>query len=219
MMFDFKNDENDIKRRIREVSSELFKVKGTKAVGMDLIAQECGISKKTLYENFSSKEELVEYCIHWIMNGMNEFWEDIVQQVSNQDKNDFTQVFHYFMQKLKLVTSSISHPFIFDLKKYYPKTWNQLVEFRRKKIEKYFDFLFKKGQEQGYLRNDIDPKLLFYIHYFTMDNIFTPEVLSEISLSAQEIFDNIFKVFFTGLLTAKGLEASEICKKTFQTQN
>lgn len=218
-MLDFKSDENDVKRRIREVSSELFKAKGTKAVGMDLIAQECGISKKTLYENFSSKEELVEYCIHWVMNGMNKFWEDLINQIENDAQNDFTQIFHDFMQKLKLVTSSISHPFISDLKKYYSKTWNELVEYRRKKIEKYFDFLFKKGQEQGYLRNDIDPKLVFYIHFFTMDNIFTPEVLSDISLSAQEIFDNIFKVFFTGLLTSKGLEASEIRKQTFLTQN
>lgn len=219
MMLDFKSDESDVKRRIREVSSELFKVKGTKAVGMDIIAQECGISKKTLYEYFSSKEELVEYCVHWVMNGLNEFWEGIVQQISDPEKSDFTQVFHYFMQRLKLVISSISHPFIYDLKRYYPQMWNELVEYKRKKVEKYFDFLFKKGQEFEFIRNDIDPKLAFYIHFYTMDNIFTPEILSEISLSAEEIFNNIFKIFFTGLLTKKGLEASAIYKQTLQTQD
>src|ERR1700719_2494513 len=49
----------DMKERILATSDRLFYMRGIRAVGVDTVAAEIGISKRTLYNHFPSKNELI----------------------------------------------------------------------------------------------------------------------------------------------------------------
>ncbi len=204
---------SEIKDKILFTSIELFRTMGIKSVSTDMIASECGISKKTLYEVFKSKEELIEAIILWSLNQMDYFWQTVIDRIENDETADFTEVFHQLMQKVNILITIITKPFLVDLKRFYPSLWSNIREFRRNKMAQYFGRLFEFGQQSGYVRKDIDAKLAYYIHVYVLDNILTPEVISELSMNTNEILDNIFKILFTGLLTEKGIENSKLCHK------
>lgn len=204
---------SELKDKILFTSIELFRTLGIKSVSTDMIAMECGISKKTLYEVFKSKEELIEAIIQWSLNQMDEFWKVVIDRIENDPNADFIEIFHQLMQKVNILITIITRPFLVDLKRFYPALWSNIREFRRNKMSMYFGTLFEFGQKSGYVRKDVDVKLSFYIHVFVLDNILTPEVISELSMNTDEILDNIFKILFTGLLTEKGIENSKLRHK------
>lgn len=204
---------SELKDKILFTSIELFRTLGIKSVSTDMIAMECGISKKTLYEVFKSKEELIEAIIQWSLNQMDEFWKTVVDRIENDPTADFTEIFHQLMQRVNILITIITKPFLVDLKRFYPALWSNIREFRRKKMAMYFGRLFEFGQTSGFVRQDVDATLAFYIHVFVLDNILTPEVISDLSMNTNEILDNIFKILFTGLLTEKGIENSKLCHK------
>lgn len=204
---------SDLKDKILYTSIELFRNIGIRSVSTDMISSECGISKKTLYEVFPSKEDLINSIIHWSLNQMDEFWNGVINRIQSDPSTDFTVVFHQLMQKVNLLITILTKPFLTDLKRFYPALWSHIREFRRYKMAVNFGVLFEFGQKSGYVRKDVDPKLAFYIHAFVLDNILTPEIISELSMNTDEIVDNIFKILFTGLLTEKGIENSKLCHK------
>lgn len=210
---------SELKDKILFTSIELFSSIGIKSVSTDMIATECGISKKTLYEVFKSKEELIQEIINWSLHLMDEFWIEVIAKIENDPNTDFTEVFHQLMQKVNVLITIMTKPFLVDLKRFYPNLWSYVREFRRNKMAVYFGKLFEFGQQSGYVRVDVDPKLAFYIHVFVLDNILTPEIISELSMNTTEILDNIFKILFTGLLTEKGIENSKLCHKLNPANN
>ena len=68
-----------MKDKIIEKSTEMFLIQGSKGLTMDVIANEMGISKKTIYKYFNTKRELVkagsEYLFHKIISGIQEIME------------------------------------------------------------------------------------------------------------------------------------------------
>lgn len=209
---------SELKDKIIYTSIELFSSIGIKSVSTDMIALECGISKKTLYEVFNSKEELIQAIINWSLKQMDDFWETIINRIENDPTADFTEVFHQLMLKVNILITIFTKPFLVDLKRFYPSLWSFIREFRTKKMAIYFGRLFEFGQQTGYVRKDVDAKLAFYIHLFVLDNILTPEVISDLSMNTNEILDNIFKILFTGLLTEKGKENSKMFHKLQQKE-
>ncbi len=205
---------SDIKDRILNNTIELFRTKGIKNITTETIAAESGISKKTLYEVFKSKEEMVIEIINYSKLIFDSQWINIFSKLKETKETvDFLELFHELMEAVKQIFYILSTPFLADLKKHYPLIWNNLREYRRAKIRSYFSILFKIGQESGYLRRDVNPELVYFIHYFTIDNILTPEIISEIPMSEKDIMDGILNILMTGLLTEKGSQArTEICQ-------
>jgi AcrR family transcriptional regulator len=208
------NTGSEIKDRILNNSIELFRTKGIKNVSTEMIASECGMSKKTLYEIFDSKEQMVKEIINYSEAILDSHWETIHSRITNNPDVDFIDLFHQLMHIVNKIFYVMSTPFISDLKKLYPQLWNDLREYRRQRIKNYFGVLFEIGQKAGFIRSDISPDLAYFIHYFTIDNILTPEIISEIPLSANNIIEGVLKILMTGLLTEKGVQVHEsLCKQ------
>jgi AcrR family transcriptional regulator len=205
---------SEIKDRILNNSIELFRTRGIKNVSTEMIASECGISKKTLYETFESKEQMVNEIIKYSETMLDLHWEKIHSKITHNPDVDFIELFHQLMLIINKIFYVMSTPFLSDLKKLYPHIWNELREYRRQRIKNYFGVLFEIGQKAGFIRADISPDLAYFIHYFTIDNILTPEIISEIPLSANDIIEGVLKILMTGLLTEKGVQTHEtFCKQ------
>ena len=106
---------------ILEFAQSLFYERGTKAVNVDDIAKGLGISKKTIYNFFSSKDEIVEYQIdehikHHICD---------IEAVKVDSQNAINELF--LLYKMNCEQHKALKPiFIADIQKYYPSCWKKL---------------------------------------------------------------------------------------------
>ena len=133
--------------KILEHSTEKFITFGFKSVTMDDIAQDLGISKKTLYQYFNNKEELVAACSFNVFD----FISRGINSIKALDKNPIEEMFtikDFVMNFLKNEQSSPQY----QLKKFYPEVYSNVQE---KVFEKMSDFVvdsLKKGIKNGFFR-------------------------------------------------------------------
>ena len=71
----------DAKNRIVECSLKMFLEKGIKSITMDMIAAELAISKRTIYEYFENKEQLVLSCLELFGNKIKEEFDKKKKQI------------------------------------------------------------------------------------------------------------------------------------------
>jgi len=207
------NAKMELKDKILNTSIELFRTTGLKSVNTDLIASECGISKKTLYEVFNSKEELISYVITTSLGKLEADLKALAEEIEEKHVSDFGEVFHHLMHGVNKIIIVFSKQFLTDLKKYYPNLWVDIREYKKERIRNYFGLIFKIGQKHGYIRKDINPELAYYIHHYILDNIVSPEVLAELPLSSKDVLNGIYNILLFGILTEKGVEKSDFSTK------
>lgn len=191
------------KNRIMAKAQELFYHMGISAVTMDQLADELGMSKKTLYQYFPSKEALITDIIHAVTHQCDCY----VIGLMNNKEVDFVHRLKSMMEYLtRNIYSQWSTVLVADLKRNWPDVWNQIMEFRRQRIFEDTARLIHEGVESGVFRKDLDEKLVVQIWATAIQGLVTPDVLSQMPYTASQVFEAITKVFFEGLLTDAGRE-------------
>lgn len=149
-----------MKQEILQKAGEMFLKLGYKSVTMDDIAREMAISKKTLYKYFSNKQELVEKstlsihqsCLMAIDRITEEGYSPIKENL--EIKKMFRDMFN-----------NIGGSPLFQLKKYYPKVYEKIMETEVVAFSECIKNNIKKGVESGFYRKDlnIDVCVDFYL--------------------------------------------------------
>jgi AcrR family transcriptional regulator len=188
--------EDITKDRIIEKGRDKFLSMGFSKVTMDEIADELGISKKTLYKHFASKEVLLEGVIQRQMLHIGSQMQLIVGSGL-----DFIEKLHGLLTLVGGMLTQISRNFQQDLMRVKPELWKRIDQFRREKILPNFVQLLEQGAQQGMLRPDINKDIIILMFMNSVPNILTPEILSHYSFSMADAFRNIMKFFFEGVLT------------------
>lgn len=187
--------------KIIQYASKLFSEKGIKAVKMDDIAKGLVISKRTLYETFDNKEELLMACVKNKDLEMQKHYDDFVKK-HNPSVIEITIEFYRFqLQGLHGMTSK----FLLELHK-YPSVIKWLEERHKVKDEEALKF-FKKGVEEEYFRKDVNYSLIEDVCSNAMDYTLQQDLLSKYSL--QDIFKDVMMLYIRGFCTLKGIEALE----------
>ena len=120
---------NEKEKELFMQTSELFLLNGIKSLTMNDIAGKLGISKKTLYNYVSDKNDLVKKCIQMHIHSN----ECAMQEVCNESHNAIEELIN--MSKVAGEEMSKIHPSIlFDLQKYHPEAWGLIREFEDKTI-------------------------------------------------------------------------------------
>lgn len=189
----------DIINKILANAVSLFCKYGIKSVTMDDIAGELGISKKTLYQCFANKADLVHRTIEQIIQA------DclMISRISASDKNAIEEMFHiaeHVYQQLNAVNLTT----IYDLHKYYPDSWQLLEEHRLKFI--HFTILnnLEKGIEQGYYRADIEPRLVALYYLAKAQALVNDHQFAQYPYTPTELFTELFKYHIYGIASEKG---------------
>ena len=197
--------ETEIRDRILEFSREKFMQSGFSKVTLDEIASELGMSKKTLYKYFESKEHLLSECVSRSMKTI----EEKSSQIMTSDM--------LFTEKIASVVTLIGSQFgrlskvgAGDLQRNAPEQWTRIETFRREKILMRFGGLIAQGRAEGFVRADIPDQLVILILLSAVQGIVTPEVLMQHSFSVHDALRAIFTTVFEGILTENG-------KKTFSS--
>ena len=172
-----------MKDKIIEKAGELFLNLGFKSVTMDEIANELGISKKTLYKYFSNKHALVEATTLTIHDSCFLAMDTITNKGFNAIKENF-ETKKMFKEMFQNASSSP----IYQLKKYYPKIHQKTMEKEMVLFSECLKKNIEKGIKEGFYRNDLNIDLItkfyfslvFSIHENTIENYKIPKLEHEV---------------------------------------
>lgn len=180
-----------------------FAEKGYKNVKTEELAKEIGISKRTLYENFPSKENLFEVVVEDGLMKIEKKVNDIILKLEENKETDFFNALMSLWQVDSESTMNVTKQFFADVKKYVPKIWIKIAEFRQTNFKTNFYKLAEFGIEQGYIRDDIDLDLLYLVHSTLIQNILVPDVIVDLPYKPDDVIKNLYNILMFGTTTEK----------------
>jgi len=177
-----------------------FFAHGFRGVTMDDLAEELGMSKKTLYASFPSKDALLRAVLLDKFRSVEMDLDGIMAECSS----DVLAALHRLLACMQQHTEEIQPPFVRDIRREAPETFNLVEERRRKVIERYFGRLFEEGRRAGIIRKDFPARLMIEILLGTVQAIMNPSKMAELNLTPKTGYSAITTVILEGVLTEKG---------------
>lgn len=188
----------ELKGKILVTAMSLFKREGIKRVKMDDIAQALSISKRTLYETYENKEQLL--CEGVIYE--HQLRQEQLRQFTEQAENEIEVVMEFIRQEIVLL-GGINPLFFSELAK-YERVVELLNEEHEQKRLHSMEFV-KRGVEKGYFRSDINYDIVTKMSDAVVQHVMLTRMYEEYPLS--EIFRNHVDILFRGICTDKGIAA------------
>lgn len=193
-------EEQITKKRILDKSLEMFQSFGYAKVTMEEIASNLGISKKTLYKHFTNKEHILRELVASVKCDIEEKFDKIFADESM----DFIQKLQNVLDVIGENIKKMQGHFIHDVIKNHPDIWKEIQEFRRKKSQVKFTKLIEQGIKEGFIKADVNSHIAMLTYTAAIHEIMVPEVLSQIPLSANQVYNEIVKTLFEGILSENG---------------
>ena len=177
---------------------------GFKTFTMDDLANGLGMSKKTLYEYFPSKNDLVEACLDYALEMSCTNVTTFVQGEGSVIEN----VYRNQKKVLEIFNINSDCP-ILELQKYYPKTYKRMESEFAKTDALFVDKLLEKGWEEGLFRKDINVAFykIFYSNVQRLRSI--THTFPEREFPFWETIYTILEYFFRIIVNEKGLKELE----------
>ena len=188
------------RQQIVEAARAHFFSHGFRSVTMDDLANELGISKKTLYTHFPGKIQLLEAVLADKFAGV----EAKLNGIARAHPPDFSMALHELLINTQRELDEIKPPFVRDMRQKAPHVF-KVIECRRAAlIERFFGRLFVEGQRTGMVRKDVPTKLIIEILLTIVQAIMNPAKMGELGMMPKDGFAGILKIILEGALTEKG---------------
>lgn len=184
--------------RIIEEATQEFTSKGVRAVRMDDIARQLGISKRTLYETFSNKEDLLLECV---VRAEAKREENMGKFYSDPNYNSIEVVLEHYRQMMR-AASMINPNYLVEIG-HYKRVLNYFDESKRQHRDQALLFM-KRGVDEGFFRPDVNYDIMLSMSDSVIDNLVQKKLYERYDVST--LFHNVFFMFFRGICTPKGLK-------------
>ncbi|MDQ3050522.1 MAG: TetR/AcrR family transcriptional regulator [Bacteroidota bacterium] len=185
--------------RIIESATELFYRFGIKSITMDDVAKHLCMSKKTLYQHFHDKNDMVmKCCQHDLVNRQCVF-DDITESAS-----DAIAELMSIMKHMEHMYTSMNPNLFYDLQKYHPSAWKLFREFKEKKVMVSIESNLQKGVEQGLYRKDMNIPIIARLRIEEVEMGFNPLVFPPDKFNFAKVQIQLFSHFMHGITTIKG---------------
>jgi AcrR family transcriptional regulator len=190
----------ETRRRMVFAARDRFLASGFSSVTMDDIARELGMSKKTLYEFFPGKMDLLRAT----MRLKNQDCEQAFATYAAENLEFFARarkIFGYIAQMYARITPA----YMTDVRRNAPAVWSEMQEFKRTRVRRYMLDLLDQGVKQGVLRRDLDRETLVRLYLTMTSALVYPEISNwEAGEPIAPIFETFIRVYFEGLITPAG---------------
>ena len=186
---------------ILEKVSVLYRKYGIKSVTMDDAAQELGISKKTLYQFVKDKTELVEK----VVGHTRHCYFSTMKKIKGSEGNAIEELIDV-SQRVNALMKDHSPSYEYDLKKYYPDIYRNLMSARRKLMYESMLANIRKGKKEGIYRKELNEEIISKLHLLRVENLTSSEIFKEEEIHSAKFFRELFVYHIHGLATSKGLE-------------
>jgi len=203
----------DLKNILLKVR-ELYSKYGIKSITMDDVASELSISKKTLYQYVTDKDDLVGKFIDFEI----EIRQEEICKCFNFGFNAIEELFEIsvFMNKLMREQNPATEH---DLKKYYPHHYQKTVKTRRERMYTYILLNLQKGKEEGLYRQDLDEEVIAKLYLSRSENIHFNELFTVEEFTSLKLFVELLAYHVRGIATEKGIIVLENKLKELETGN
>jgi TetR/AcrR family transcriptional regulator, cholesterol catabolism regulator len=191
----------NITERIVNHAVELFIRSGIKSITMDDISAEAGVSKRTIYENFRDKDELLRACLLFMDN----HHARETERVFADSTNTIDMVFRFLKHGIEAI-NSINPLFMTDMKKYHYRIWKETYIINSDKYLAQTYTILKKGINEGLFRKDIHIEIVAKLLNEQLTLMTDERIFPSLKYSRSLVFENIVINFFRGIATGKGLQ-------------
>ena len=194
------------KQLIIKTAGEMFFRLGIRSVSIDDICHELGMSKKTFYVYFASKDELIEQMLQANLDYMADKMNGLLAL------KDFRQLVKVFIKRQESEKNDVRRvpQLVYDLKKYYPR---QFADFQLKCFETQKKFIMQYlelGVEQGLVRANLNIELTAVLFAkIHSDAIRDFEVIEAHNHNMHQLAHTAMDVFVRGVLSEEGLKLFE----------
>lgn len=190
-----------MREKIIYKASELFLTLGFKSVTMDDIANEMGISKKTIYVHFNNKTKLVEAVSFTLFNKIS----DGIDCICNTTDNPIEELYDikmFVMKHLKNEKASPQH----QLKKYYPSIYDQLKQKQFDKMQESVSKSLKKGIETNVFRPNIDVSFISRLYFNGMIGIKDEAIFPRTEFQMNYLMESFLEYHLRAIVTEEGFK-------------
>ena len=197
----------EVRERILVESGQLFGKYGIRSMTMDSLAEEMGISKRTIYERFKDKDTLLLEVIKYYKHKTAEEAHRLIEQSDNAIEALF--------RIMKMTIDQMMHmspSFFNDFKKYHPKVFKEIQQPGNIRDFSVTGKLIETGVSQEVFRNDINIGIVNQALHALFDLFKQDSTLVNAGYDRKDMFDHIIIPFFRGISTSEGQKLLEECK-------
>ncbi|MBO9570877.1 MAG: TetR/AcrR family transcriptional regulator [Chitinophagaceae bacterium] len=188
-----------MKERIQDKAKDLFHRYGFKSVTMDEIASQLGVSKKTIYQYYSDKDELVEAVIRHLTS----FSRQLCDQSRASSKDAVHELF-LAMDIVQQILADMNPSMMYDLQRSHPNAYNVFLDFRNKYLQDMIISNLKKGIEEGLYRPDINTEIFAKMRLEGLMLGFNQDIFPPSKFNLAEAQKITIEHFLFGVATLKG---------------
>lgn len=189
----------DVKKKILKAAESLFMKYGVRSISMDDISRQLSVSKKTLYQHFSDKEDIVSMtCQIHLETVANKF-----QEINRTAKNAIEELAKISMC-LRQIAEETNPSLLFDLQKYHPKAWAVWLSHKNKTIRESVVRNLKQGIEEGHYRPELNVDVIAAMRLELTQLAFDDNVFPTSRYRLSDVQMEMFDHFVHGLVTEKG---------------
>jgi TetR/AcrR family transcriptional regulator, cholesterol catabolism regulator len=198
----------DAKERISVKADELFNRFGIRSVSMDDIASALGMSKKTLYQYYADKEELV-----------NAVFETLIQENKKRCKGDCeaseNSIHEFFLglDMMQEMFSKMNPMLLYDMQKYHPQVYLKFLAHKNDFIFQMMRSNLEKGIRDELYRSDMDVDVVAKFRIESVFLAFNSEVFTNNRTHLVHIEQQLADIFLYGIVTPKGIKLVQKYKK------
>jgi AcrR family transcriptional regulator len=172
---------------------------GVRSVTMDDVARELGMSKKTLYQSFSNKDELIlEVTRAHIAVEMADF------NSIRENSRDAIDELHQLTHCVRHAVSNMNPSLLFDLHKYHPDAWQMFLDFKSSFIQSQVRQNIERGIKDGTYRKNLNADILAKIRMEQIQTCFDPKIFPPGEYQLLDVQMAVLDHFIHGLLTEQG---------------
>ena len=193
----------DLREKILKNSMNLMMHIGPQSVTMDMVARECGISKRTLYETFPNKHNLISDVIKYNQQQTNKKFS----QIFEQSANNFEALLGVYTVAREFI-QKVSPAFLADIKRLYPEAFD---EYKAQEIDHILSLarIIRKAKDEGLVLPSIKCKIAAFVFSNNMKTLHHMQDFPFPEYTATEVFDAAFLNFMRGMATTKGQKIIE----------
>jgi len=172
---------------------------GFRKFTMDELSQHAGVSKRTVYRYFSSKEQVIEAALDKFMADAADYTDNVITSEQSPEKI-VKQIIGHLITQGQFITNPRG---LNDLRQYYPHLWHKIDQFRMERINLLIKALIQHSDDS--LINRIDPRISTAVITASIQSVLNPDFILKNNLTFKDALEQLSEIFISIFLQNKEL--------------
>lgn len=194
----------EVKGRILEKATDLFMRYGIRSITMDEIAGQLGISKKTIYQFFTDKDEIVEAVVDREIKGN----EEECKRFQSSSENAIHEIF-IAVDEMGEMLKGMNPLIMYDLEKHHPKSYRKFKHYKYQFMYTMIKENLERGIEEELYRGEMNIDIVTKHRIESAFMGFNQDVFPQSKYRISDVCHELAMLYLNGIVTPKGKKLIE----------